>query len=122
MYRDGFLHFFIFLFVFIVISCGDEEIQSEWMKAPIIVDGISADWADYPQIYNEDWKTIYSIINDDTSLSVLIQFRDYRLARKINTRGLTLWLNSEGEKEKNLGIHYEDRKLMDKILNMENVF
>ena len=98
-------------------SCGGDKIESQWMKTPITINGIAADWSEYRQFYIEDWKTMYSIVNDDTSISLMIQFRDDQLARKINTRGFTLWLNSDGDEEKSFGIHYEDRKLMDKRIN-----
>jgi hypothetical protein len=101
----------------LLISCEGEKVESQKIKSSITIDGIADDWSEYRQFYNEDWKTMYSIINDDTSISVLIQFRDNQLARKINTRGFTLWLNSEGDEDKNWGIHYEDRELMDKLLN-----
>ena len=111
-----FIILFLTTFIFIT-SCGGEKIESQWMKSPIKVDGISDDWSEYRQFYNEDWKTMYSITNDDTSISLMIQFREDQLARKINTRGFTIWLNSEGDNEKSFGIHYEDRQLMDKMLN-----
>jgi hypothetical protein len=109
---------FLSLLTFILItSCGGEKVESQRMNSPIEVDGSSGDWREYRQLYNEDWKTIYAIVNDDTSISFMIQFRDHQLARKINTRGFTIWFNSKGEEEKKWGIHYKDKNLIDKMLN-----
>jgi len=98
-------------------ACGREKIESQKTTTPIIVNGISDDWKNYNQVLYKDWSAVYSVINDDTSLSLLFQFRDPQLARKINMRGLTLWINSEGDKEKVTGIHYENRKFMDAMLD-----
>ena len=108
---------FLLLIIILVTACSNEKIESQWMTSPITVDGSGEDWSEYRQFFNEDWKIMYSTVNDDTSISLMMQFRDHQLARKINTRGLTLWLNSNGDEKKNVGIHYEDRKLMNKILN-----
>ncbi len=108
---------FLLLIIILVTACSNEKIESQWMTSPITVDGSGEDWSEYRQLFNEDWKIMYSTVNDDTSISLIMQFRDHQLARKINTRGLTLWLNSNGEEKKNVGIHYEDSKLMNKILN-----
>jgi hypothetical protein len=109
---------FLFLLIFILLtSCGGDKIESQKMNTPKEIDGSSEDWADYSQMFNEEWKAVYAVANDDSSISIMIQFREDQLARKINTRGFTLWLNSEGDEEKQWGIHYEDRKLMDKMLN-----
>lgn len=106
------------LLTFILIhSCSNTEIASQRVNSNISIDGNSGDWSEYNQHYNEDWKTVYSVINNDTSISLMVQFRDHQLARKINTRGFTLWLNTEGEEEKIWGIHYENRELMNKMLN-----
>jgi uncharacterized membrane protein YgcG len=111
------IYLLVLLSIIIVTACGHEKVESQRINMPIEIDGSSEDWADYRQLFNEDWKTVYAIANDDTSISIMMQFRDDQLARKINTRGFTLWLNTEGDKTKQLGIHYEDRKLMDKMLN-----
>lgn len=108
---------YLLLIAFIFISCGNESIDSQRSVHPIAVNGISDDWKDYYQFLFKDWGVIYSVINDDTSLSLMFQFRDPQLARKINMRGLTLWINSDGDKEKVAGIHYENRKLMDALLD-----
>lgn len=105
------------LILLIINACGGEKVESQKLKSEITIDGKSNDWVDYQQLYNEDWKTVYAIVNDDTSVSIMLQFREDGLARKINTRGFTIWLNSEGDDEKVFGIHYEDRALMESILN-----
>jgi len=119
MYILKMTRFIVLLAITFVLltSCGGDKIESQRMKAPITIDGIADEWNEYCQFYYEEWKTMYSIVNDDTSISIIIQFRDNQLARKINTRGFTIWLNSDGDEENNWGIHYEDRELMDKMLN-----
>jgi len=109
--------FSVLLILLIINARGGEKVESQRLKSSITIDGKSIDWTDYRQFYNEDWKTVYAIANDDNSLSIMIQFREDQLARKINTRGFTIWLNSEGNEEKSFGIHYEDRALMESILN-----
>jgi len=113
-----FKHFLSLLIILLFVNaCGGEKIESQRLKSSITIDGKSIDWTDYSQLYNEDWKTVYAIVNDDTSVSIMLQFRKNQLARKINNRGFTVWLNSEGDEEKSFGIHYEDKALMENILN-----
>lgn len=109
--------FSLLIILFIINACGGQKVESQRLQSSIKIDGKSNDWVDYQQLYNEDWKTVYAIVNDDTSVSIMLQFREDGLARKINTRGFTIWLNSEGDDEKVFGIHYEDRALMESILN-----
>ena len=107
----------LLIILFIANACGGEKVESQRLKSLITIDGKSIDWTDYNQLYNEDWKIVYAIANDDTSVSIMLQFRENQLARKINNRGFTVWLNSEGNDEKIFGVHYEDQALMESILN-----
>ena len=111
---------YLFLFTLsfsLLTSCGGEKIESQKRESKLKIDGNSDDWENYNQFLYDDWKVIYSIINNDSSLSLMFQFRNPQLAMKINMRGLTLWINSEGDNEKLAGIRYENRKLMDQIIN-----
>jgi hypothetical protein len=94
--------------IFFFTACG-ETIDSHWKDKPIEVDGKSEDWKGIPLYYEEDQNVIYGIVNDDSTLNILIRFNDSRLAHMFSRRGMILWLNDENEKEKKIGFHYQEQ-------------
>jgi hypothetical protein len=117
------------LFILIILNgCKDTSMKSEWKKSEITVDGDSDDWPDYSLKFLEwdDIQAILGIINNETSLNLMIRFRDKRLARMIEARGLVLWFKEKNEK--NLGInyvnkdfHYRRRSMESHRLNKEEI-
>lgn len=92
----------------LVFGCSGEKLHSQPKMNKIEVDGRDADWSDYKTNYyeKENMRIVLGVVNDDSSINILIRFRDFRLARMFERRGVTLWLNSENKKKKTLGIHY----------------
>ncbi len=56
--------------------------------------------------YNSDAKMLYSIINDNKNLYVLLEVSDKTVQKKILMGGLTFWMDTIGEKEKQLGVTF----------------
>lgn len=107
---------FTSLFILIILNgCKDKSIKSEWKESEITIDGNSADWPDYSLKFVE-WdniQAILGIINNDTSLNLMIRFRDKRLVRMIEAHGLILWFNEK--KKNNLGIYYVNNDFRNRI-------
>ena len=51
---------------------------------------------------------MYGISNNDTNICLLIKLNDPMLAAKIGRRGMTIWFNDQGEREKIFGIKYSE--------------
>ena len=90
------------------IGCG-KTIDSHWKDKAIQIDGKSEDWKGIPLYYEEDQNVMYGIVNNDSTLNILIRFNDSRLAHMFSRRGMILWLNDENEKEKKIGFHYQEQ-------------
>lgn len=110
----------ILSFIFIIfIGCSEQKAQSYWLNKTISVDGNGEDWKDIPLTYNEDLMLVYGFANNDTSLNLLIRFRDPGLVHKLSRRGMTLWFNENNEKERIFGIHYIDKSVRSPQPGME---
>jgi hypothetical protein len=90
-------------------ECRGEKFQSHWKETAIVVDGSSHDWTGYPVSYYADNNIplLLGVVNNDTTLNILLKIRDLNLARMLEQRGFVLWLNGKGKKKKNFGILYK---------------
>jgi hypothetical protein len=100
----------ILILTFPFIGCGDEKLESQWIHSGVIVDGNADDWSDYPVKYfdKDGMEFIIGVVNNDSILNVMIRLRDQRMARMLEHRGVTFWINKEGKKEKQFGILYKN--------------
>ncbi|NOQ97869.1 MAG: hypothetical protein GQ561_06860 [Calditrichae bacterium] len=105
--------FFGIIMLIALNGCGGEKLESQWKDAQITVDGASDDWSEYVVHYfdKEDMEIVLGIANDDTSLNLMIKFRDQRLARMFERRGVTFWFDGNDQKNKNFGIFYQNPQL-----------
>jgi uncharacterized membrane protein YgcG len=96
--------------ILFINGCGGEKFQSHWKKSDIMVDGQVEDWTNYPVAYYEkdDTRIVLGFANDDTSLNIMIRFRDHRIARLFERRGVILWFDGKNQKDKEFGIQYVD--------------
>jgi uncharacterized membrane protein YgcG len=103
----------LLLIAFTLFGCSKQTVESIKPNTQIIIDGIGNDWEKYNLIFNEDLNFVFGALNTDSTLFLMFRFNDPSLARKFSTNGLTLWL----DEEKEMGIHYQDIKLTDRLLN-----
>jgi hypothetical protein len=99
------------IFIFTLAGCGGKTHTANWNESKIQVDGNPDDWSAYPlEVYEHDnIQMVLGLVNNDTSLDIMLKFNDARLARIFNRRGVTLWLNGADKKDKVLGIRYVDK-------------
>jgi hypothetical protein len=100
------------LLLIVINGCGGEKLESQWKNEPITVDGLSDDWSEYAIHYfdKEDMQLVLGIANDDSTLNLMMKFRDQRLARMFESRGVTFWFNGDNRKDKDLGIFYHNSR------------
>lgn len=106
-YFNGFV-VSVALFMVMIGGCGNKQIQSNWKQSAIVVDGQVSDWSGYSSEYYEkdDIHILLAIINDDSSLNMMIRFNDQYLARMFERRGIVLWFDGNCKKDKYYGVYY----------------
>jgi len=111
MSKTGFLFFTISLSIFIY-SCGgtrhskDKKMPGTWQAQPIVIDGKSDDWpSPYPS-YDSKALVGYATSNDRDNLYVTIETGDEYTMMKILKQGLTVWIDTEGNKAQEVAIHF----------------
>ena len=95
----------VFLTVFAAGCAGTTRIQSEEFTESMFVDGDLSDWSGslHPL---PDGPLRMGVRHDDQNIYVSIQTIDETLLQKIMMGGLTLWLNSDGDKSRQKGIRF----------------
>lgn len=105
----------ISLFVFAVVictttllgSCKEEPtLNSAWRDREIRVDGDDVDWQGCPQYYDENTRTVISILNDKEHLYLRLSVHDQEIQRQMMIQGFTLWLEQQGENPQKIGVHF----------------
>jgi len=108
--KNIFFHLLLILTLLAAIGCS-KQIDSQWKNSAIEIDGKGHDWENIPMEYDEDIKVMYGLANNDSTISLMLRFNDSKLAGMFAMRGVTLWFNDKKEKEKTIGIHYEDESV-----------
>jgi len=96
----------VFLGVFLVHGCKNQELMNQWKPGELKIDGSDADWQSLPLFMEEDMNVAFGSANDEENEYLIIKIGDVRLVRRIQRMGLTIWLSREGKKEKRFGIRY----------------
>lgn len=94
----------ILLLPIMVISCGEEEINSIWKSSPIIIDGKQTDWQGKTN-YFPDYKAAIGVENDNDYLYLCLAVNDTGKVFQLFNRGFTVWIDPDKGNEK-LGILY----------------
>lgn len=86
----------------------DVVVQSVWATTPVKIDGSTDDWQGDALTLYKKTKVDYAFRNDSENLYVLFIFKNPRkFMSTINETGMTIWLNTEGENNKNYGIKFQ---------------
>ncbi len=87
-------------------GCRTQEVTSHWLAEPIQVDGKMSEWRDIPTTYFEDEGAVLGLGNDDKNLFIHFRFTNPAWAQAIRMTGLTLWIDANGKKDKDMGIRF----------------
>ena len=86
---------------------GAKIIQSDWVAAPLLIDGVSTDWEGASFTEYKPTKVDYAFRNDAENLYVLFVFKSPReFMSSIQSTGMTIWLNTDGKNKKDYGIRF----------------
>lgn len=95
----------VFLSFFMHISCSTLELESTWKDRDITLDGKGGDWLG-AKYYFEDLAISVGLINDGQHLYVSMMTENPMIRTQIMRKGLTVWLDPKGGKNKTFGIKY----------------
>ena len=106
----------IFILATIVIGCDSEPIMSTWTNDPPTIDGLGNDWETAGFTFIDEIRGAVAVANNDSSVYLLIRYRDQDLARKASVGGFTLWWGLDGEKRQDIGIRFPGRDSIGDII------
>ncbi|WP_188754125.1 hypothetical protein [Pedobacter psychrotolerans] len=106
----------ITLFLFSIISCcyslsAQEVEENIRMNKAFKADGISNEWNEPLNQYNDATKLAFALANDDQNLYIIIESLDPQTTFSILRGGITLNINTEGKKKDGIKLIFP---LMDK--------
>lgn len=99
------LSILLFLLISPLLWSKDINLNSIWTKSEIVVDGKESEWSG-SIYYLEEQKIGLGLQNDTANLYIIVKATDRNTQLQIMRRGLTIWLDAKGKKNKTLGIHY----------------
>ena len=86
-------------------SCGQLEVESQWLETEVKVDGRLDDWQG--RLYDlEDLNVSFGLQNDGQFLYLGLRAADPRVLGQILRAGLVVWFDPEGGKNRVWGIQY----------------
>lgn len=100
---------FLLLIVFgitLIVGCKKTQITSQWKPKSLKVDGNGSDWEGIPLTMSDKINGVMGVVNDSENQYIILKLSDQRMARRIQMMGLTVWINSNGKKNKEFGIRY----------------
>jgi hypothetical protein len=106
------LSLFLLVFTITFFSFSKEKtIASNWVAAPLSIDGSNEDWADVNFNFEKKVSVDYAFKNDAENLFVLFMFKDPKYLSSINATGMTIWFNTEGKKKQHYGLKFARQRV-----------
>lgn len=97
---------FVLAFMFFIHGCTSREINTTWLAHDITIDGIPTDWRGIPITYVEAPNIGLRAVNDSDHLYFYLASPNRNVARQIAVFGLTVWFDSDGGRDREMGIHF----------------
>lgn len=112
MKQKTFLYGFCLTFAVLALCSlnlsASKVVQSDWLAAPLTIDGSSGDWEGVTFATYKRTEVDYAFRNDSENLYVLFVFRNPReFMSSIRDTGMTLYLSTEGKNKKDYGIRFQ---------------
>jgi len=89
----------------------DKTTESVWTNQPPKLDGAANEWEGAALAEWEKGGIQYAFGNDAQKLYVLFIIKDSKLRSTIEDVGITLYIDTEGNKNKNYGIHFLRKRI-----------
>ena len=101
----------IMLSVTFQVSAKEKIIKSVWADNPVKIDGIMTEWKDDALNVEDKVKVDLAFKNNDNFLFVFFKFNDKKFLSTIEHTGITLWINTQGKKKKDLGVKFTKKQI-----------
>lgn len=72
--------------------------QTQWTGSPVVIDGRDSEWVKPLTYFAKSEKLAYSLLNDSSAIYILASTQDEQTQQKILHGGMTVWINTLGEK------------------------
>ncbi len=95
----------IILFLSLLGGCGMEDVQSTWRSRAIVIDGKNTEWDGLLKPLGEKGSTV-GFVNDSTFVYLVLVTSNHDLQRQVFRRGIIVWFDRGGGKDKKFGIQY----------------
>jgi hypothetical protein len=89
----------------------DKTTESVWTSQPLKIDGAAKEWEGAALAEWENGGVGYAFRNDGQNLYVLFIIKDSKLRSTIEEVGITLYVDAEGNKKKDYGIHFQKKRI-----------
>lgn len=89
----------------------EKFVESVWAASPLTIDGLAIEWKGDPFNLEKKVNVEYAFRNDSDTLYVLFKFNDVQYLSSIETTGMTLWIDTQGKKSKDLGVKFTQKKI-----------
>ncbi len=89
----------------LLLGCGGETLQSQWLDREITIDGDPTEWSGALH-WMEKSELDVGVLNDEDHLYICLIVGRESDRRQIMVRGMTLWFDASGGDDQRLGIHY----------------
>lgn len=96
---------YILPLLFFLFSCGKSEWNSRWRTQDLTVDGNRQDW-EGALVPADKEKMAVGLMNDGDDLFACLVVDDREVQASIMRRGLIVWFDATGKKDKTFGIHF----------------
>lgn len=90
--------------------------SSVWVSTAPTIDGNPDDWAGAPRGLDKSTQVEYAFRNDAENLYVLILFKDPKFLSSIKATGLTIYFNTQGNKDKERGVNFVQKTVGPDVL------
>ena len=92
--------------IVLMSGCSGGSVQSMFVSTPPRIDGDLSEWQKIPVALFDDRKIAMGAMNDGQYLYVAGRCVEEELTRSIKRSGLTVWIDPEGKKSKDLELRY----------------
>ena len=112
----------ILLSMTLIVGCKQKILTSQWKPENLKVDGNGSDWEKIPLAMSDKINGLMGAVNDAENQYIIFKISDQRMARRIQTIGLTVWINTNGKKKKEFGIRYTGSEALGLSLRSQRDF
>lgn len=92
------------------VSAKEKIVESLWATSPLEIDGFVSEWSGDSLSFEKKAKVDYAFRNDADFLYVFFRFNDVKYLSTIETTGITLWIDTQEKKKKNLGLNFTKKR------------